>query len=77
MPAMCVPPTAAHAAALCRFLDDQEMQAWGCGDEATEQPQQPQQQRSLSSQRRDFERMQSLVPLYIAGAAIIPAVLYC
>jgi hypothetical protein len=57
---------------LCRFLDEQEMQAWGCGDEqAAEQQQQPQaqqQQRSISSQRRDFERMQSLVPLYIAGA---------
>lgn len=63
------PPEHLAEAALTRFLDEHDMQAWGCADEqAAEQSQQ--QQRSLSTQRRDFERMQSLVPLYIAEPII-------
>jgi hypothetical protein len=45
-----------------RFLDQQQDVLWRAGSEPQEQ-----QQRSLSMQRADFQRTQSLVPLYIAG----------
>jgi hypothetical protein len=47
-----------------RFLDQQQDVLWRAGSEPQEQ-----QQRSLSMQRADFQRTQSLVPLYIAGVA--------